>query len=183
MLGQPFRFRRLEQAGTPSLTATSASWVHGPSKTRLLAGFLSTIRYNAGSNNTGADSTVTGDAMPEGIVRCEILKNSQTHEPVFRCSMEYNGNNFLAFGSSASAATQKFFQNIAKHVGSKLVDVRHNNYFHDRLGRAAALNPMDRSYSPRKNLRSDTHWIAVQNDMTRNFAVPEPNAWCCTLLF
>ena len=31
----------------------------------------------------------------------------------------------------------------------------------DRLGWAAALNPIDRCYSARKNLRSDTHWIAV----------------------
>ena len=28
VLGQPFRFRSLERAGTPSSTATSASWVH-----------------------------------------------------------------------------------------------------------------------------------------------------------
>ena len=128
MLGQPFRFRRLERAGTPSSTATSASWVHGPSKTRLLPGFLRTVRYNAGSNNTVADSAAAGDATPEGIVRCEFLENSRTHEPVFRCSMEYNGNNFLALGSSASAATQKFFCMIdwdAKHVGSKLGDVHH----------------------------------------------------------
>ena len=118
VLGQPFRFRRLERAGTPSSTATSASWVHGPSKTRLLPGFLSTVRYNAGSNNTVADSAATGDATPEGVVRCEILEHSRTHEPVFRCSMdpEYNGNTFLALGSSASAATQKFFQNIGLHL-------------------------------------------------------------------
>ena len=58
VLGQLFRFRRLQRAGTPS-AATSASWVHGPSKTRLLLGFLSTIRYNAGSNNTVADSAAT----------------------------------------------------------------------------------------------------------------------------
>ena len=59
VLGQPFRFRRFEQAGTPSSTATSGSWVHGPSKTTLLPGFLSTVRYNAGSNNTVADSAAT----------------------------------------------------------------------------------------------------------------------------
>ena len=88
VLGQPFRFRRLERPGTPSSTATRASWVHGPSKTRLLPGFLSTVRYNAGSNNTVADSAATGDAPPEGIVRCEILENSRTHEPVFRCWMD-----------------------------------------------------------------------------------------------
>ena len=38
---------------------------------------------------------------------------------------------------------------------------RRSQYFHDRLGRAAELNPIDRCYSARKNLRSDTHWIAV----------------------
>ena len=97
VLGQPFRFRRLERARTPSSTATSASWVQGPSKTRLLPGFLSTVRYNAGSNTStvaDVDSAATGDATPEGIVHCEILKHSRTHEPVFRCSMdpEYNGN-------------------------------------------------------------------------------------------
>ena len=59
VLRQPFRFRRLERAGTPSSTATSASWVHGPSKTTLLPGFLSIVRYNAGSNNTVADSAAT----------------------------------------------------------------------------------------------------------------------------
>ena len=59
VLGQPFRFRRLERAGTPSSTATIASWVHGPSKTRLFPGFLSTVCYNAGSNNTVADSAGT----------------------------------------------------------------------------------------------------------------------------
>ena len=59
VLGQPFRFRRLERAGTLSSAATSASWVHGPSKTTLLPGFLSTVRYNAGSNNTVADSAAT----------------------------------------------------------------------------------------------------------------------------
>ena len=95
VLGQPFRFRRLEQAGTPSSTATSASWVHGPSKTRLLPRFLSTVRYNAGSNNIVADSAATGDA---------------------RLGLETR---------------------------------RRSPYFHDRLGRAAALNLIDRSYSPR----------------------------------
>ena len=59
VLGQPFRFRRFERAGTPSSTATSASWVHDPSKKRLLPGFLSTVRFNAGSNNTVADSAAT----------------------------------------------------------------------------------------------------------------------------
>ena len=58
VLGQPFRFRRLQRAGTPS-KAASASWVHGPSKTRLLVGFLSTVRYKAGSNTTVADSVAT----------------------------------------------------------------------------------------------------------------------------
>ena len=60
VLGQPFRFRCLERAGTPSSKATSASWVHGPSKTTILPGFPSTVRYNAGSNNTVADSAATG---------------------------------------------------------------------------------------------------------------------------
>ena len=59
VLEQPFRFRRLERAGTPSSTATSGSWVHGRSKTTLSPGFLSTVRYNAGSNNTIADSAAT----------------------------------------------------------------------------------------------------------------------------
>ena len=59
VLGQPFRFRRYERAGIPSSTATSASWVHGPSKTKILPGFLSTVRYNSGSNNTVADSAAT----------------------------------------------------------------------------------------------------------------------------
>ena len=59
VLGQPFRFRCLERAETPSSTATSTSWVHGLSKTRLLPGFLSTVRYNAGSNNTVADSAAS----------------------------------------------------------------------------------------------------------------------------
>ena len=85
VLGQPFRFRRLQRPGTPSSTATRASRVHGPLRTRLLPGSLSTVRYNAGSNNTVADSAATGDSTPEGIVRCEILENSRTHEPVFRC--------------------------------------------------------------------------------------------------
>ena len=55
VVGQPFRFRRFERAGTPSSAARSDSWVHGPSKTRLLPCFLSTVRYTAGSNNTVAD--------------------------------------------------------------------------------------------------------------------------------
>ena len=59
VLGQPFRFRHLERAGTPPRQQQAPAW-HGPSKTRLLPGFLSTVRYNAGSNNTVADSAATG---------------------------------------------------------------------------------------------------------------------------
>ena len=72
------QIQALRVSWDPSSTATSASWVHGPSKTILLPSFLSTVRYNAGSNNTVADSAATGDATPEGTVRCEILENSDT---------------------------------------------------------------------------------------------------------
>ena len=53
------QIQALRASWDPSSTATSASWVHGPLKTRLSPGFLSTVRYNARSNNTVADSAAT----------------------------------------------------------------------------------------------------------------------------
>ena len=83
------QIQELRASWDPSSTAiaTSASWVYGLSKTRLLPGFLSIVCNNAGSNNTVAGSAATGDATAEGIVRCEILENSghmsQSYLPTF----------------------------------------------------------------------------------------------------
>ena len=51
----------------------------------------------------------------------------------------------------------------------------------DRLGRAGALNPIDRCYSAWKNLRSETHWIAVFVWLL-SVLTPQYNVPSCTQL-